>query len=76
MGHTDSQTVSHQNCDCDNSMTVSCFYYFFSNFKQQMKSNQTFFFEIFEFFFFPMIPHYTLNPKNPDPKNPGNPSKP
>jgi hypothetical protein len=69
MGTTD----SHPNCDCcDNSMTRQ---FFFRNFKQQMKSNQTFFFEIFEIFFL-MIQTYTLNPKNPDPKNPGTSSKP
>ena len=39
-----------------------------------MKSNQTFFFEIFENLF--SHDPYTLNPKNPDPKNPGNSSKP
>jgi hypothetical protein len=37
-----------------------------------MKSNQTFFFEIFEIFFL-MIQMYTLNP---DPKNPEIPPKP
>ena len=64
MGHTD----SHQKCN--NGMILQ---FFFGNFKQQMKSNEKFFFEFFSTLFDQNPPK---NPKNPGPKNPGIPPKP